>query len=112
MAHLKEEISDFVCLVQEIVNEHYDSRFPELPVPNITAKFGRKYAKIIKETSNGALGRTQKSVYGFVDAHTGDIYKAASWKAPAKHIRASIFDADGGKSVCGPYGIAYLVNTK
>ncbi len=109
MAHLKEEINNFVCLVQEIVNEHYDSRFPGLPVPNITAKFGRKYAKIIRECSNGALGRTQKSVYAFVDAHTGDIYKAASWKAPAKHIRASIFDADGGKSVCGPYSIAYLL---
>jgi len=110
MAQLKKEIEEFASRVQEVVNKHFEGRFPNLTVPTITVKFGRKYAKLIKESSTGALGRTQKSVYGFVDAHTGDIYKAASWRAPAKHVRGSIFDPDGGIHATTPYGIKYLIN--
>ena len=109
MALLKKEIEQFASRVQEMVNKHFEERFPNLEPPTVTVKFGRKYAKVIKESSTGALGRTQKSVYGFVDAHTGDIYKAATWKAPAKHIRGSIFADDGGMSSCTPYGIVYLI---
>ena len=109
MAQLKKEIEEFAGRVQGIVDRHYAERFANLPVPTITVKFGRKYAKLIKEDSTGALGRTQKSVYGFVDAYTGDIYKAASWRAPAKHVRGSICDPDGGMHATTPYGIKYLI---
>lgn len=109
MAHFREKIEQFAGRVQEMVNEHFKERFPNLTVPTISVKFGRKYAKLIRESSTGAQGHTQKSVYGFVDAHTGDIYKAATWRAPAKHVRGSIFDADGGMHACGPYGIKYLI---
>ena len=102
MAQLREEIEQFVSRVQEMINEHYTESFPNLTAPTILVKFGRKYAKVITEGS-------QASVYGFVDAHTGDIYKAATWKAPAKHIRGSIFADDGGMSSCTPYGIVYLI---
>jgi hypothetical protein len=109
MAHLTKEIEEFASRVQEVVNKHFKERFPNLTVPTISVKFGRKYAKLIRESSTGARGNTQKSVYGFVDAHTGDIYKAASWRAPAKHVRGSIFDADGGMHATTPYGIKYLI---
>jgi len=109
MAQFKKEIEEFAGRVQGIVDRHYAESFVNLPVPTITVKFGRKYAKLIREDSTGALGRTQKFVYGFVDAHTGDIYKAATWSAPAKHVRGSIFDYDGGEGVCSPYGIKYLI---
>ena len=101
MAQLREEIEQFVSRVQDLINKHYDEQFPTLTAPLVLVKFGRKYAKVIKEGS-------QTSVYGFVDAHTGDIYKAATWAAPAKHIRGSIFADDGGMSSCTPYGIVYL----
>ena len=109
MALLKEEIEEFASRVQQMVNEHFRERFPNLTPPTISIKFGRKYAKLIRESSTGARGNTQKFVYGFVDAHNGDLYKAASWKAPAKHIRGSIFADDGGMSSCTPYGIIYLI---
>ena len=108
MAHLTKEIEEFASRVQEVVNKHFKERFPNLTVPTISVKFGRKYAKIIKE-QKGPRGAGQRSVYGFVDAHTGDLYKAASWRAPAKHIRGSIFADDGGMSSCTPYGIVYLI---
>lgn len=42
---------------------------------------GRKYHKIIMN-ANGS-----RSVSCFVDKKTGEIYKAASFRAPAKHVR-------------------------
>jgi RNA processing factor Prp31 len=106
MAQLKKEIEEFASRVQGLIDEHYEERFPNLTAPLVLVKFGRKYAKLIKKGSDKKGG--QQSVYGFVDAHTGDIYKAATWAAPAKHIRGSIFDGDGGMSSCTPYGIVYL----
>jgi len=68
----------------------------------LTAEPGRKYIKIVEETYG------QRSVYCFIDQN-GNIYKAASWKAPAKHVRGSVFDPDysWGRAF-GPYGVAYL----
>ena len=43
---------------------------------------GRKYHKLIMETKRGS-----RSVHAFVDKNTGELYKAASWKAPAKDVR-------------------------
>jgi hypothetical protein len=43
---------------------------------------GRKYHKIIMETESGS-----RSVHAFVDMKTGEVYKAASFKAPAKGVR-------------------------
>jgi DNA-dependent RNA polymerase auxiliary subunit epsilon len=42
---------------------------------------GRKYHKIIM-SANGS-----RSVHAFIDKKTGQIYKSASWKAPAKGVR-------------------------
>ena len=44
---------------------------------------GKKYIKVIQEDS---------SVHAFIDRKTGDVYKPASWKAPAKHVRFNLFN--------------------
>ena len=41
---------------------------------------GRKYHKIIDHPEHGG-------VHAFVDKNTGEVYKPASWKSPAKHVR-------------------------
>lgn len=43
---------------------------------------GRKYHKIIMVNSDSA-----RSVHCFVDKKTGEVYKSASWKSPAKGVR-------------------------
>ena len=48
-------------------------------------KPGQKYDKIIYSYEKGGA-----SVHAFVDKNTGDIYKAKSWKSPAKGIRFNI----------------------
>jgi hypothetical protein len=46
-----------------------------------TLRAGRKYHKLIMDASGS------RSVHAFVDKKTGEVYKSASWKAPAKGVR-------------------------
>ena len=51
---------------------------------------GRKYYKIVQQDYDTFQNRNEYrdgSVHAFVDKKTGDVYKPASWKAPAKHVR-------------------------
>jgi hypothetical protein len=43
---------------------------------------GNKYHKIIMVDNGGS-----RSVHAFVNKKTGQVYKSASWKAPAKGVR-------------------------
>jgi len=43
---------------------------------------GNKYHKVIMIDSAGG-----RSVHCFIDKKTGEVYKSASWKAPAKGVR-------------------------
>ena len=51
---------------------------------DFTIDSGRKYHKVIMN----ACGN--KSVHAFIDKKTGEVYKAASWKAPAKGVRFNL----------------------
>ena len=51
---------------------------------------GKKYYKIVQVEFDTFQNRNEyrdSSVHSFVDKNTGDVYKPASWKAPAKHVR-------------------------
>lgn len=48
---------------------------------NFYPETGRKYHKIIMD-ANGS-----RSVHAFIDKKTGEVYKSASWKSPAKGVR-------------------------
>ena len=56
-------------------------------------KTGKKYYKIVQqefETWEGSKYYGQyrdASVHAFVDKKTGQVYKPASWQAPARHVR-------------------------
>jgi len=43
---------------------------------------GRKYHKIVMIDCGGS-----RSVHAFVNRKTGEVYKSASWKSPAKGVR-------------------------
>lgn len=68
---------------------------------------GRKFSKIVKEEVR-ENDRISKSVHAFIEIATGDIYKAASWKAPAKIVRYNIVtDFERVIQSCDIYG-SYL----
>ena len=53
-------------------------------------KTGKKYYKIVQmefDTFQNRNEYREGSVHAFVDKETGQVYKPASWRAPAKHVR-------------------------
>jgi len=49
---------------------------------------GKKYYKVVREEYDETNDRWRDTtVHAFVDKKTGEVYKPASWKAPAKHVR-------------------------
>ena len=55
-----------------------------------TVKTGKKYYKIVQmefDTFQDRNEYREGSVHAFVDKQTGQVYKPASWQAPAKHVR-------------------------
>ena len=47
-----------------------------------TVETGKKYHKVILIDGGGG-----RSVHCFIDKKTGEVYKSASWKSPAKGVR-------------------------
>ena len=71
-------------------------------------KTGKRYYKIVQqefetwEKSKYYGQYRDGSVHCFVDKETGDVYKPASWKAPAKHIRFTFQNVDHLKFLLNP----------
>ena len=47
-----------------------------------TVETGKKYHKVIFVSGGGS-----RSVHCFIDKNTGEVYKSATWKSPAKGVR-------------------------
>ena len=66
--------------------QYWEERIADYKAGKDVYKFsivtGRKYHKIVQTCCDGS-----QSVHAFVDKNTGELYKPASWKAPAKDVR-------------------------
>ena len=57
----------------------------------LTVKSGRKFDKVLHGNSVwGFVAKTDGVLKG-IPYFVGDVFKAASWSAPAKHVRGTIF---------------------
>ena len=79
--------------------KYYEERLAE--IENGTAnlykfdyKTGKKFHKVFfleyqdaNDYYGTKAGYKAGSVHAFIDKNTGEVYKPASWKAPAKHVR-------------------------
>ena len=65
---------------------------------------GRKYIKVLSYLSDNGDKIRGRSVWMFVDKKTGECYKPASYKAPAKYVRYLITQLVNNPSACDPYG--------
>jgi hypothetical protein len=67
-------------------HEYHIRRIDELKAGDCSIDYkvetGKKYHKVIFIDGGGS-----SSVHAFVDKQTGEVYKSASWKAPAKGVR-------------------------
>ena len=71
---------------------------------------GKKYLKIITQefdTYNDINEYRDGSVHAFVDKQTGQIYKPAGWRAPAKHVRYDLRDQKSREFVLNPDNLSW-----
>ena len=60
----------------------------------INIKTGKKYTKIICKGSVWGFIANGDGILKGIPYFKGDVFKAAGWAAPAKHVRGSIFDTN------------------
>lgn len=68
-----------------------------------TYRVGARWTKIISEQHDSITGRVYgASVHAFIENATGNVYKAASWNAPAKGVRFLTVDDALAKAAQDP----------
>lgn len=71
------DLNVFCTLIEAAYAQAYAMHYPNLTPPVVSFDpRGRKYVRIVRTDSG-------RSVICFVERSNGDIWKAASWKAPA-----------------------------
>jgi len=67
-------------------------------------EIGRKYIKVWSYLLSQGERLRGRSCYMFVDKNSGECYKPASHKAPAKGVRYLITQLADNPHICDPYG--------
>ena len=83
------------------IQENYDERYMGSSVEkklDLTLKPGRKFIKVVEGSRVWGFIAKVDGVHKGIPMLKGDILKAATWSAPAKHSRGSIFDKEMHKS--------------
>ena len=77
--NLSERVLDWTEELVTRLQEDYDRQYKNSSQPcKFSITTGRKYHKILDRKG---------SVHAFVNKETGEVFKPASWNAPAKHVR-------------------------
>jgi len=118
-ADLNAKIVEFVTAADEVVATYWKAQgftFSAPPIHRADFLSDKWVRVVVLEERNGE--RKVSSVYAFIalvdnstkalgNVKAGDIHKAATFKAPAKHARGNVFEADFRKALT-PHGIVYL----
>lgn len=107
----EEALEDFRATAEGVARTHFADNDYTFAVPNVEiVKGGRKYIKLIRTESDPETGevRGQTFVHSFVEVTTGDIFKPADFRAPAKHARGNIYRGNGADSMEPAGHIRYL----
>jgi len=84
---LDQKIEKWVWQLCRSLEENYLLKYPDRSFPiKFRMEFGRKYIKVIQQDLRDDEYR-DGSVHAFIDKKTGEVYKPASWKSPAKIVR-------------------------
>ena len=74
------------------INTNYHKGFPKNKDMVLSLVAGRKFIKVVSENSVWGFVAKKDGVHKGLPMKAGDVLKAASWKAAAKHTRGNIFD--------------------
>lgn len=100
----QQRVISFMEVMKHRIN--FGSGSPRLTPVDLIALDGKRYLKLAA-TEGG--DNPPRYVTAFIDKQTGDVFKPAGWKAPAKHPRGNLFSPDGGLGALSPHGhVVYL----
>ena len=108
---MENKVIDATHAFLDVINERFQQYCERANLTHCRSDYfaidsiGRKYIKISHFEKGNDSGR---SVHSFVDKKTGDIYKAQTWKAPAKHARGNVFCSRGKDALNSGYLVRYL----
>ena len=80
-------VRKFALMLCDALELDFKTSHPNSDPYKFYIESGRKYHKVIMETNWGS-----RSVHAFVDKKTGEVYKPASFKAPAKIVRYRLLE--------------------
>ena len=90
-----QKIEKWVWQLCRSLEQNYERRYPNSSDPvTFSMELGRKYWKI---NQNGG------GVHAFVDKKTGEVYKPASWRGPAKYVRYDLRLIKDREQLHNPY---------
>ena len=90
-----QKIEKWVWHLCRSLEQNYELRYPNSSDPvTFSMESGRKYWKI-NQNSGG--------VHAFVDKKTGEVYKPASWRGPAKIVRYDLRLIKDREQLHNPY---------
>ena len=90
-----DEAMDSLLLNIQVAYDNWSNNGKTL---DLSLKPGRKFIKVVEGTSVWGFIAKADGVHKGLPMLKGDILKAATWRAPAKHSRGSIFDKEMHKS--------------
>ena len=90
------EFDTSVSKLLENINTDYHRSFPSRENKDMLLSLvaGRKFVKVIHDNSVWGFIAKNDGEHKGLPMKKGDVFKAASWRAPAKHVRGSIFDTN------------------
>jgi len=98
-------VKNFLDKVNAERKEYYEKADMPNQYKELTIEIGNKFIRLWQGTSCwGFISRVDGDLKGSL-IKKGDLLKAATWKAPAKHARGNIID---GSARFGVYGPEYL----
>ena len=78
-------VTKYSLMLCDALQQNYQNRYSNGRNYSYALISGRKYHKVMQCVD----GQTE-SVHAFIDKKTGEVYKAASYKAPAKGVRFNL----------------------
>jgi hypothetical protein len=79
-------LNKFVDNINFLYYNYMDNSFPNNDRSYVEIKVCKKYIKLIQD----------HAAFAFINRSNGDIYKPATWRAPAKHVRGNLFSLNNG----------------
>ena len=85
---LSEKVEKWTYQLCKSLEENYQQSYPNSSSDKtFKMELGRKYWKIVQKDVDADGKVWSGGVHAFVDRNTGQVYKPASYKSPAKHVR-------------------------